>query len=411
MNTLSYSSKNEKFCLELDRVRLLLEKAGNPDRDFGIIHIAGTNGKGSVCAFLEEGLTQAKIKCGRFSSPELFSVEDTITINKKSISKRCLQNLIKEIKPLCDETEKELGKAPSPFEILFVAALVYFKKKKCKKVILECGMGGIGDATNAILKSDIAVLTNIDLDHREYLGKNLVEITRNKCGILREGQKVFSALQNETSEYIIVEECKKKNCSLGFVPPLEICEMDFLNATVNLNPAKAKLSLAGVHQAQNASVAREVMRYLEIDEASITNALSNAVNRARLEKLSDKIYFDGAHNPAGVKALVKSINSAKFCGKIIFAIGFMADKDIKGCLDELKNLNNQNFEIYTATVFSNPRAETSENLALIAKKKGFKAKSFSNIYEAVKEAEKNADTVFAFGSLYMYKELLTYENR
>ena len=167
--------------------------------------------RGLFALFLEEGLTQAKIKCGRFSSPELFSVEDTITINKKPISKRCLQNLIKEIKPLCDETEKELGKAPSPFEILFVAALVYFKKEKCKKAILECGMGGIGDATNAILKSDIAVLTNIDLDHREYLGKNLVEITRNKCGILREGQKVFSALQNETSEYIIVEECKKKN--------------------------------------------------------------------------------------------------------------------------------------------------------------------------------------------------------
>ena len=406
MSTLSYSSKNEKFCLELDRVRLLLEKLGNPDRNLSIIHIAGTNGKGSVCAFLEEGLTQAKIKCGRFSSPELFSVEDTITVNKKPIGKRSLRNLIKQTEPLCEEIKKELGKAPSPFEVLFVVALLYFKKEKCKKVILECGMGGIGDATNAVLKSDIAVLTNIDLDHKEYLGKNLEEIAKNKCGILREGQKVFSAVQNELSEYVIVQECKKKNCTLGFVPPFEICGTDFLNAFVKVKTEKIKLSLSGAHQAQNASVAYEVMKYLGISEECITYALSNSVNRARLEKISDKTYFDGAHNPAGVKALVKSINMANPGGRLIFAIGFMADKDIEACLVELNNLNNKNFEIYTAKVFSNPRAQTSENLALIAQKKGFKAKSFLNICEAVKEAEKNADTVFAFGSLYMYKELL-----
>lgn len=415
MSIASYSQKNEKFCLELDRVRLLLEKAGNPDKDMSIIHIAGTNGKGSVCAFIEEGLTNAGIKCGRFSSPELFSVEDTISVNKVPIDKRALENIIKALEPLCDEVKTELGKAPSAFEILFVASLIHFKKKRCKKVILECGMGGKGDATNAIISSDIEVLTNIALDHREYLGESIEEIARNKCGILRKGKNVYAAVQEKSAEDVIIEECRKNENEISFVRPFEICGMDFLNAVVNTGFGKERLSLAGVHQAQNASLALMVMRAMDIDKKSILKALSSAVNRARLEKISDKTYFDGAHNPAGVRELVKSINAAKLSGKMVFAMGFMADKDIDGCLNELKNLENQNFEIHTATVFSNPRSEKAEKLKEKAQSKGFKAESFSDIYEATKAAQKKADIVFAFGSLYMYKELMVketqYENR
>ncbi|MBO5743826.1 MAG: hypothetical protein J6R68_06055 [Clostridia bacterium] len=406
MSTLSYSSKNEKFCLELGRVKRLLEKAGSPDEDMSIIHIAGTNGKGSVCAYLEAGLTDAKIKCGRFSSPELFSVEDTISVNCVPIEKKDLSALLKKLEPLCLEVKEEMGKEPSPFEVLFVAALLYFKKKKCKKVILECGMGGIGDATNAIVASDIAVLTSIDLDHREYLGKSIKEIAINKCGILREGKIVFSAVQKKTVEYAIIKECKNKNCQLGFVKELEIVNMDNLNAVVNTKFGSLRLSLAGVHQAKNAALALEVMKYLGLKEENIIKALTTAENKARLEEIAKGVYFDGAHNPAGVKSLVKSINMAEIKGKIIFAVGFMADKDISGCFEELKKLKNKNFEIYTTAVHSNPRRETAENLLTKANEKGFKGDSFSNIYEAVKKARENADAVFAFGSLYMYKELM-----
>ncbi len=406
MSTLSYSSKNEKFCLELGRVKRLLEKLGNPDKCLSIIHIAGTNGKGSVCAYLESGFTAEKIKCGRFSSPELFSVEDSISVNCVPIEKKVLSGLLKEIEPLCLEVKEEMGKAPSPFEILFVAALVYFKKKKCKKVILECGMGGVGDATNAIADSDIAILTSIDLDHREYLGENINQIAKNKCGILRDGKIVFSAVQKKMAEYAIVKECKNKNCQLGFVRGLEIINMDNLNAVVNTEFGSLRLSLAGVHQAKNAALALAVMKYLGLKEENIIKALTTAENKGRLEKIANGVYFDGAHNPAGVKELVKSINMADIKGKIIFAVGFMADKDISGCFHELKKLKNKNFEIYTATVHSNPRRETAENLLIKANEKGFMGESFSNIYEAVEKAKGNADAVFAFGSLYMYKELM-----
>ena len=406
MSTLSYSSKSEKFCLELGRVKRLLEKAGNPDKDMSIIHIAGTNGKGSVCAYLEAGFTDAKIKCGRFSSPELFSVEDTISVNKVPIGKRVLSNLLKSLEPLCDEVKEEMGKPPSPFEILFVAALLYFKKKKCKKVILECGMGGAGDATNAVFESEIEVLTNIDLDHREYLGNSIKEIAKNKCGILRSGKVVFSAVQKKQAEDAIIKECKNKNCQLGFVKELEIKKMDFLNAVAETEFGFVRLSLAGVHQAKNAALALAVMKYLGLKEENIIKALTTAENKGRLEEIAGGLYFDGAHNPAGVKSLVKSINMADIKGKLIFAVGFMADKDIEGCFEELKKLKNKNFEIYTTAVHSNPRRETAENLLTKANEKGFTGESFPNIYEAVKKARQNADTVFAFGSLYMYKELM-----
>lgn len=404
MSLLSYSKENMKFCLELDRVRLLLQKAGNPDKKLRIIHVAGTNGKGSVCAFIEAGIVDMGLRCGRFSSPELFSVEDTITIDKVPIGKRALSNSVKKLKPLCDEVASELGKEPSPFEVLFVAALAYFARKRCKLVILECGMGGVGDATNAIESSEVEVLTSIDLDHSEYLGDTVGKIAANKCGILRPGSFVFSTVQNAEAEKVIVERCKSVKCNLGFVGQCKIKSMDYLNVVTDIGFGNTRLSLAGLHQAANAALAARVLQYLDAGDRHILHALTHAENRARMEKIASRTYFDGAHNPAGVKALVRSINVAEIDGKIIFAVGFMADKDIDGCFNELKKLNN-NFEIYTATVQSNPRSETSENLTKKAEEAGFEAKSFNTIAEAVRAARKNADVVFAFGSLYMYKEL------
>jgi len=407
MNTLSYSKINTKFCLELGRVKLLLEKANSLDKKFKIIHVAGTNGKGSVCSFIEKGLFSMGIKCGRFSSPELFSIEDTITVNGVPIAKNELANISQSLAPLCDEVLKELGKSPSGFEVLFVCALIYFANKHCNTVILECGMGGLGDATNAICKSDIAVFTKIDLDHVEYLGNTIEQITANKCGILREGINVFSAVQCEEAKKVIVNECKKLKCKLVFSPPCKIIKNEGLNIITDIGYGNIKLSLAGNYQASNAALSIAVLKEIGAQKKDITYALTNAVNKARLEEIEKNIYFDGAHNPLGVKELVESINKACIPGKIGFAIGFMADKDISGCLDELKKLDNKNFEIYPANVRTNPRSEKSENLAILARQKGYKAQSFDNISDALITAKKNNDTVFAFGSLYMYKELFS----
>ena len=236
MSTISYSNKNEKFCLELDRVKLLLQKAGNPDKELSIIHVAGTNGKGSVCAFIEAGIKSQKIRCGRFSSPELFSSEDTITVDGVCIGKRALGNIVNSLAPLCSEVEKELGKPPSPFEILFVAALIHFKKKNCKKVILECGMGGVGDATNAIETSDMVVLTNIDLDHAEYLCDLLLHL------VVYSSLSVFS--HNKTSRQNAVYHLNLFQISVYHTYAPKSIQILFFRYTYQIEIPRGNISVA-----------------------------------------------------------------------------------------------------------------------------------------------------------------------
>ncbi len=407
MSLINYSNQNTKYVLELDRIKLLLKKLKSPEKKFTIIHVAGTNGKGSVCSFIESGLISMGINCGSFISPFLFVPEDSVRINGKTADFKKLRSILKKIDLLSKEVEAELGKEPSAFEKLFAASLVLFKKENCETVILECGMGGIGDATNAIGHSNISVFANMGIDHSEYLGSSLDEIALNKCGIIRENAMVISAEQPSDAEAVIVKVCREKNSQLKFVKPLKIIRMDGLNPVCSLKFGELKLALAGCHQAQNAAVALEVLNFLGGDEKDVVASLSNAVHRARLEEIKPGIYFDGAHNPDGVKAMVESINMADINDKLSFAVGFMADKDIEASFEELKKLKTKDIEIFTASVHSNPRSETSEKLKAIANSKGFNATACSSIKEAVKLAKRKGGKVFVFGSLYMYKELKT----
>lgn len=406
MSQINYSQQDKRFCLELDRIKLLLQKLKYPEKKLCIVHVAGTNGKGSVCSFIEAGLISMGVKCGCFVSPELFVPEDSIRINGQIADKKKLQNILKKIGPLSKEIEAELGKAPSPFEKLFAAALVLFRREKCGTVILECGMGGIGDATNAIDHNDISVFSSIGIDHADYLGSTQKEIAQNKCGIIRENTTVISAEQPLDAEMTILNACREKNCQLKFVKPLKINRMEGLNAVCKLNFGELKLNLAGCHQAQNCAVAIAVLDELGASEKDIVSALSGANHKARLEEIKPGIFFDGAHNPDGVRAMVDTINMSDIGGKISFAVGFMADKDIAGCFDELKKLKLNDIEIFTSPVLSNPRSETAEKIKDIALEKGFKATECANIRQAVKMAKRTGGAVFVFGSLYMYKEIM-----
>ncbi len=407
MNKVNYSKQSTAFCLELGRIKCLLGKLGNPDKELNIIHMAGTNGKGSVGSFIETGLIAMGISCGRFQSPHLFEVADSVTVNGIPIEKCALEHYVEALSPLADEVEAELGKAPSPFELLFAAVLLYFKESKCSAVILECGLGGIGDATNAISGASVGVFSTIDLDHMSYLGDTTAKIAENKCGILREGMRVYSAMQSAEAEAVIASKCREKNCSLSFLEEYEQKGMDGLHSIVNIDGENIRLSLGGVFQNINAALAAAVLKNeFNIDKAKLIYTLTHTSNRARLEEIEKDIYFDGAHNVLGVRSLADTINKAKLEGKIIFCIGFMADKDISACLDCLRELENKNFEIYSARVHSNPRSASAEDIAKMAGDKGFRVTCFEDISKAVKKAKCNADIVFAFGSLYMYKELV-----
>lgn len=410
MNFKDYAKSHQTtICLELERVSMLLDRCNHPEKEFKVIHVAGTNGKGSVCAFITEGLIHSGKCVGRFSSPELFSVCDTISVNNSPINIKELDSLYGRIADFSREIEVQTGKSPSQFEVNFVCALLYFKDKNCDYAVVECGMGGSGDATNVICDSLVSVITKISLDHEAYLGNTLGEIARNKCGIFKKSSAVFTCGQNPEVMSVIEEESNGRKLTVSDALP--VVGKNGFSPVVSVDGTKVILSLCGVHQAQNAALARAVLVYLGCSE-SVEYALSNAKNPARFEKLGDNLYFDGAHNPDGVEKLVETFNLfGDDKDKIIFVIGFMADKDYISALSNLGNLNNKNFEIYTVNVHSNPRSEKSAALCEACKSLGFSSKAMDNITDACHTARENADTVFAFGSLYMYKEYKTYEDR
>lgn len=405
MDFKSYAkSYQNTICLELDRVKALLAKCGNPDSKLEIVHVAGTNGKGSVCSFICEGLAFDGKKCGRFSSPELFDVTDTISINSQSITSAELDSLYEYLAPLCSEVEDEYGKAPSQFEINFAAALCYFADSGCTHAVIECGMGGLGDATNAIGDSSVSVITKVSLDHEAYLGDTVQKIAANKCAIFKKSSSVFVA--DQSADVIDTAKAMAGDRPFRVVAPLPFLSTDGMHQIVSLGNESARLSLAGVHQIANASLAAAVLKFMGAGVECIKYALEHARNRARLERIDDNVYFDGAHNPDGIMSLIQTINQADIKGKIIFAAGFMADKDYKRALSCLDELNNRNFELYTTPVLSNPRSESAKALAECARSLGFRAKEFDNIRSALEMAKANADMVFVIGSLYMYKEVM-----
>ncbi len=396
-------SYQSNISLELARVEKLLEKCSYPDKDLKIIHIAGTNGKGSVSSFIAKGLEYMGEKCGKFSSPELYDITDTISVNGQNITVSELDKIYSFLEPLCDEVFAEIGERPSQFEINFVASLLFFKSKNCTHAVIECGMGGLGDATNAIGDSCVCVITKISLDHMTYLGDSLDKIAENKCGIFKKSSKVFSTPENAPVMHIIEEKAEKN--SFEVCNSLDHKPMNDMHSIVQVGEKWVKLSLKGTHQVYNASLASAVLSYLGADEQQIAYALSNAKNRARCEFIKENICFDGAHNPDGVKVLVDSINSMDIKGKVIFITGFMKDKDYKNAFLCLKNLKVTDFEIYTVNVNSNPRSEKSEILKSEIEKLGFKATSFTDVNTALDMAEGKADFIFIFGSLYLYKEI------
>ena len=195
MNNLDYAkSHHTDINLKLDNISALLSEMKNPEKELRFIHIGGTNGKGSVCSFLEEMLVFEGYKTGRFSSPELIRRNETIRINKEDISDDALNRILKKV----HNSAQKLKTFPSPFEILLAAAFLYFKENACDYVILEVGMGGEGDATNIIDPPEIAIITKIAKDHAQYLGTTLEEIAKVKSGIIKKGSKVITTDSNKS---------------------------------------------------------------------------------------------------------------------------------------------------------------------------------------------------------------------
>lgn len=364
------------------------------------VHIAGTNGKGSVCAFMTEIFRKSGLKAGAFISPHVVVFEERISVNGQVISREDVARLGNKL------LDTDFGVNLTMFDYCLAMALMYFTEQDCDIMVIETGLGGRLDSTNAIGLPLATVITKIGYDHVAILGDKLEDIAREKAGIIKTGSHVFSEQQEEEAEAVIRDAADKCQVQLTFVTKEEIEAA-----------SKYNLSLLGVHQWENAAVAKLAAEYvlekfinaavtdgnkLKKNEPEIISALRETVWQGRMEILSQKPFFmvDGAHNGHGVLALRDSLKTFYPCEKFHMIMAVMADKDYKAMVEELLPYA----EDFVAVNMDNSRALQAKELAEFINSRGVKADCVDSVEEALKTLR--ADTKnLAFGSLYFIGEI------
>lgn len=393
--------------LGLESVTTLLELLGNPHKELKFVHVAGTNGKGSVCCFLQSILTKAGYKTGKFTSPDMLSVCERISVDGINIAESEMEDLIKYVSAAALKTKELLGTMPTQFEIWTAAAFYYFNKQKCDIVVLEVGLGGRLDATNVIDKPLVSVITRIDFDHMGYLGNTLEEIATEKCGIIKNVGHTVTIPQNDEVLSVIKENCAKKcnELTISEIPesvPYNNSEKFTYKGIENI-----ELSLSGKNQVENASLAIETAKILGVDDNSVKYGLANTKHPGRFEIISSSPYtiYDGAHNKNGFNALLNNIKRYFNTTEITFICAFMQDKDITEIFNMLSEYK-KTAKIITTTVLNNDRAEKPEILFEKFRNHGFDASFEQNVKSAYEKAKTHNNLIVICGSLYLYKDLM-----
>lgn len=392
----------------LTNIKNLCDKLGNPQKELWFVHIAGTNGKGSVLAFLSEILKAAGYRTGRYISPTLFEYRERIQVNNKPISKRELCRHMTILKDACEELVKEGSPHPTAFEIETAMAFQYFKDQKCQIVVLETGLGGLLDATNIISNTLVSVFTSISLDHMGILGRTLQEIAENKAGIMKP-DSVTVALEGEKEVTRVLEKkADALNIPIIVVDPLKASgiKRSLVKQTFSYEEYKnLTITMAGIYQIENAMLAVETVRVLKkrnfaIPDKAVYKGLENTLWQGRFQILAKKPYFiaDGAHNRDGAKQLAETIRFYFTNRKIIYIIGMLRDKEQDEILKETCPLATQILTVPT----KGERGTSAYELACKAKEYHANVTAVDSVEEAVEMAYlfSSKDTVIlAFGSL------------
>ena len=440
--------------LGLSRTEELLRLLGNPQKQLRFVHVAGSNGKGSTCAMVERILREAGYVTGFYPSPYIEDFRERIQVCGEYITEEALCRITARVRDAADSMEDH----PSQFEIITAIGLLYFAEKNCNIVVLEVGLGGIFDSTNVIDAPEVAVITNIGLEHTEYLGNTLAEIAGNKCGIIKSGADVV-CYENEAEVMDVVRRvCEEKGCPLHIArySRIQLIEKGLEGQTFRFlhDPAPAsqdiaisadeplRLGLLGEYQLHNAATALTIVEALrgrgwKIPQEAVRQGLAEVRWPARFEVLSRHPLFilDGGHNPQCAEALAESIREylpdrnsdltdresdlpgrkADLGKKAVFLMGMLADKDYRAVIDIISPFA-AGFVCLTP---DSPRALPAEKLAAELQERGFYAKPCGTAAEGIKEAlslavrlggrgcgtedtsEKGALPVVSFGSLYM----------
>ena len=393
----------------LDSIRELCRRLGNPQKELKFVHVAGTNGKGSVSAYIATVLQEAGYRVGRYISPVIFEYRERIQVNGRMITKTALCQRMEQIKTVCDDMVCEGLPQPTSFEIETALGFLYFLEKTCDIVVLETGMGGLLDATNIVENTVAAVLTSISMDHMKFLGNTLEEITEQKAGVMKRGCAVVSADQCTEITNVILRKAKDLSCLVSIVDPRKICKVQYGLERQHFDYGsrkKLEISLAGRYQVENAALAVEVIDILgkkgfSVTEEQLRKGLRETRWPGRFTMIKKRPVFivDGAHNEDAAKRLAESITFYFTNRKIIYIMGVLRDKEY----EKIIALTHQYADhIITVTSPGNPRALSAYELALEVAKVHPKVTAVDSLEEAVEMSlllADSEDVIIAFGSL------------
>lgn len=386
----------------LDNIRRITSLCSMPQRSMRFIHVAGTNGKGSVSTMLSNILISAGYKTGLFISPYVIDFRERIQIDGEMIPPADFARIISRIAPLVEQTDNE-GFCVTEFELVTCAALVYFEEQGCDYAVLEVGMGGRLDATNVIDRPEVSVITRIDLDHTAILGDTVQKIAAEKGGIIKSGAPtVMYPDQPDGVKAVISDICAERNSRL-IIPPTDFPteNQGMVGSRISLHGMDIKLNLIGAHQQLNAATAAEAALAAGIQPIYIVRGIEKTVFAARMELISASptVILDGAHNPNGAKALSQTLKSVFGGQKAVAVMGMLADKDSDKALEILTPCFS---DIITLTV-PNPRTMTAAGLKRRASKYCPSVTAARSYAQAIRLADSvsQGKPIVICGSLYL----------
>ena len=389
----------------LGRTQALLEKMGNPEKKLKFVHIAGTNGKGSTAAMTASILRKAGYRTGLYTSPYIYRFHERMQVDGMEITDEELTAVTEYVKPLA----QSLKETPTEFELVCCIAFEYFVRKGCDIVVLEVGMGGAFDATNVIETPEVAVITNIGLDHTEVLGDTLEKIAQTKSGIFKDNGHAVVYRGTPSVEAVFERVCAERNTALvkADFASLKLKKHSLDGQVFDCGDRKdLVLPLLGDHQLHNASVVLSVADTLKqigwnISEQNIRDGLRDVQWPGRFDIVSRSPLFiiDGGHNPQCIEALVKNIEDYLKDRKVIAITGVLADKDYADMYVPVMPYIHK----FVCITPPNPRKLEAMELAKYLREKGADAVGSETIEDGVKLAlrEAGADgVILCFGSLY-----------
>lgn len=441
----------------IEQTRKFYEFLGKPGSSASIIHVAGTNGKGSTCAYMNSVLTEAGYKVGMFTSPHLVSVRERMRINHSLISEQKFVEIYKKLvdfveqykqyseeksdKIIEEKTEKKVDYIPTFYEFLFFMTMLYFEEQKTEVIILETGLGGRLDATNVIDAPTVAVITEIGMDHMEYLGDTYEKIAQEKAGIIKEGSKVvYSANRQEVAE--VIEE-KAEGCRVlcKSVEKYEKHALSFVDKKIDFSFQSRyygyipiTLNTCALYQVENAKLALSALEELDIEitAEAMKKGMECCKWEGRMEEILPGVFLDGAHNQDGITAFVETVKEDGCQGKRWLLFSAVADKEYENMKETL--IESNLFDYVYAAPLKIARGITKEKLEKIfshnSLEKGIRKENLTEhkieyvfrdyevrivdkAYEGLEEImsmKKAEDFVYVTGSLYLVGEIKEQDN-